>query len=124
MQFIASLDDDAIDRLMELRSGEKRFHQELLEWKKLCSGDRIIARYFGERAGVHLKRYRACCLILGRVLSEPPGDSKFNRIWPKELLDEVMFVYGVAINDITPLYLPSMTIAADLTQLRSSMQHG
>lgn len=59
--------------------------------------DRDSARWAKDEATDALKEYRAACLILGWVVSDPPGDSKLRPQWewPVELapwLDRVLRV--------------------------------
>jgi hypothetical protein len=71
------------------------------EWAKRCDEAKTFqkefgkqrdaenARFFKQEANEAMKHYRGCCLVLGHLLNNPPGDSPFIRVeqWPLELCD-------------------------------------
>lgn len=75
----------------------RRDHYVAIQKEFGSAQDRDTARWAKDEAGDALKEYRACCLLLGHLLCDPPGDSKFvpEWEWPVELapwLDRVIRV--------------------------------
>lgn len=60
---------------------------EMIVFQKENSSDREYVKFFKEEAGDSLKEYRACCLIMGILVVDPPKDCSYKEYkeWPFEL---------------------------------------
>lgn len=81
-----SFDSDAVDGMR--RDAVVRRDEFVLMQKEFASaGDRTSAKWAKDEASDALKEYRASCLVLGHLVCDPPGDSRFKAEWewPVEL---------------------------------------
>ena len=86
--FYTCCEPDEVDRKRIYWANHR---DEMLSYQKECAKAKDFegAKFFKQEATEALKHYRGCCLILGHLLCEPPGDSPFTRTaeWPLELCD-------------------------------------
>jgi len=85
----------AVDRM---RRESAAHRDQMLAFQKQLSSDHEAARFFKQEARSALKLYRAACLLLGWIATEPPGDCPFvkPKDWPIELCDAVQSACGRA----------------------------
>ena len=86
--FYTCSDAEEVDRKRVYWANQR---DEMLSFQKICAKEKDFeaAKFFKEEAVEALKHYRGCCLVLGHLLCEPPGDSPFlpTTQWPLELCD-------------------------------------